>query len=153
VSIVLVGAFSQTRDLLLLAFAAWVGLCIYAATLSDGNRAYAAALSGYTVALLAIQLIDTPQLVFEASVARGAAIAVGIVALAVVNDLLAAPDQHHGLAQKLATLHRRVRDHASAIMRGKATDPAEAAALLRETAAPQVVDSDRDQFFAALAGV
>ena len=29
VSIVLVGAFSQTRDLLLLAFAAWVGLCVY----------------------------------------------------------------------------------------------------------------------------
>ena len=54
-SIAIVGTFSQARDLLLLAFAAWVGLCIYAAGLSDGNRAYAAVLAGYTVAIVAIQ--------------------------------------------------------------------------------------------------
>ena len=59
-SIVLVGTFSQTRDLLLVAFAAWIGLCVYAAGLWDGNRAYAAVLSGYTVALVAIQRIDSP---------------------------------------------------------------------------------------------
>src|SRR6185369_13390950 len=52
-SIALVGIFSQARDLLLLGFAAWVGLCIYAAGLSDGNRAYAAVLSGYSVAIIA----------------------------------------------------------------------------------------------------
>jgi hypothetical protein len=39
-SIALVGTFSQERDLLLLAFVAWVGLCIAVAALSDGNRAY-----------------------------------------------------------------------------------------------------------------
>src|SRR5258708_26927633 len=44
VSIVLVGAFSQTRDLLLLTFAAWLGLCGSVATIPDGNRAYPAAL-------------------------------------------------------------------------------------------------------------
>src|SRR5215831_17528341 len=86
-SIALIGAFSQTRDLLLLAFATWVGLCVYAAALADGNRAYAAVLSGYSVALMAIDQIDTPNTVFEGSMARGAAITVGIVALAVVNDL------------------------------------------------------------------
>jgi uncharacterized membrane protein YccC len=112
-SIVLVGAFSQSRDLLLLAFAAWVGLCIYAAGLTDGNRTYAAVLSGYTVALIGIQQIDTPNNVFDAAVQRGAAIVVGIAAIAVVNDLLAAPDRHLGLSQQLATLHHRVRDYAS----------------------------------------
>jgi uncharacterized membrane protein YccC len=61
-SIAIVGTFSQARDLLLLAFAAWVGLCIYAAGLSDGNRAYAAVLAGYTVAIVAIQQqLDTPH--------------------------------------------------------------------------------------------
>src|SRR5262249_28304863 len=101
-SIAIVGAFSQTRDLLLLAFATWVGLCVYAAALADGNRAYAAVLSGYSVALMAIDQIDAPNTVFDASMARGAAITVGIVAIAIVNDLLAAPDKHHGLAQQLA---------------------------------------------------
>src|SRR5215831_5752380 len=81
-AIAIVGAFSQTRDLLLLAFAAWVGLCIYAAGLSDGSRAYAAVLSGYTVALVGIEQIDAPNSVFDAAMERGAAIIVGIAALA-----------------------------------------------------------------------
>src|SRR5262249_23152014 len=134
-SIALVGALSQTRDLLLLAFAAWVGLCVYAAALADGNRAYAAALAGYSVALMGVDQIDAPNTVFEASMARGAAITVGIVALAVVNDLFAAPDRHHGLAQQFAALHRRARDYARTILHRQATDPADAAALLRDIAA------------------
>ena len=134
-SIALIGVFSQTRDLLLLAFAAWVGLCVYAAALADGNRAYAAVLSGYSVALMAIDQIDVPNTVFEASMARGGAIAVGIVAIAVVNDLFAAPDNHHGLAQRLAALHRRTREYAQTILHGRAVDPTDAAALLRDVAA------------------
>ena len=130
VAIAIVGLFSQARDLILAAFAAWLGLCVYAAGLLDGNRAYAAVLSGYTVALIAIQQMDTPQHVFESGVARGAAIAVGIIALAVVNDLLAAPDNHPQLTLQLATLHRRVRDYAKAIIRDEATDSATAAGLL-----------------------
>ena len=54
-AIAITGLFSQARDLLLAAFAAWIGLCVYAAGLLDGNRAYAAVLSGYTVAFVAIQ--------------------------------------------------------------------------------------------------
>ena len=123
VSIVLVGAFSQTRDLLLLAFAAWVGLCVYGAYVLDGNRAYAAVLSGYTVAIVAIQEIDAPQHLFETGIARGAAITVGIAVIAVVNDLLAAPDRHVGLAGQLANLHGRVREFARTVTRGQPADP------------------------------
>src|SRR5690349_10332107 len=39
-AIVTTALFSQARDLLLVAFAAWVGFCVYAAGLLDGNRAY-----------------------------------------------------------------------------------------------------------------
>src|SRR6516162_6493232 len=42
---------AQARDLLLAAFAVWIGLCVYAAGLLDGNRAYAAVLSGYSVGI------------------------------------------------------------------------------------------------------
>jgi uncharacterized membrane protein YccC len=128
-AIVIVGLFSQARDLMLLAFAAWIGLCVYAAGLLDGSRAYAAVLSGYSVALIAIQQLDSPGRVFESGMARGAAIAVGIGAIAVVNDLLAAPDSHPLLAVQLAALHRRVRDYARAILRDAAGDGATAALL------------------------
>jgi uncharacterized membrane protein YccC len=134
-SIAIVGTFSQTRDLLLLAFAAWVGLCIYAAGLWDGNRAYAAVLAGYTVAIVAIQQqLDTPLRVFDAGMQRGAAIAVGIAAVAIVNDLLVAPDRHLGLANQLAILHRQVRDHAKSVLRGEASDGPATATLLRDIA-------------------
>lgn len=129
-SIALMGAFAQARDLILVAFAVWIGLCVYVAGLSDGNRSYAAVLSGYTVALIAIQQLDMPHQVFDAGVQRGAAIAVGIAAVALVNDLLAAPDRHAGLGAELAALHRRVRDEARAILRGMVATPSARGALL-----------------------
>jgi uncharacterized membrane protein YccC len=134
-ALAITGLFSQSRDLLLAAFAAWIGLCVYAAGIVDGNRAYAAVLSGYTVALVAIQQIDTPEHVFETGMARGAALAVGIAAVALVNDLLSAPDTFPRLASQLAALHRRVRDYAKPVLRDEAVDAATAAGLLRDIAA------------------
>ena len=71
----------------------------------------------------------------KVSVARGAAIAVGVAAVALVNDLLAAPDSFPQLASQLAALHRRVRDYAKPVPRDEATDAATAAGLLRDIAA------------------
>src|SRR6516165_5806115 len=133
-ALAITGLFSQTRDLLLGAFAGWIGLCVYAAGLLDGNRAYAAVLSGYTVALVAIQQIDAPDQVFQSGMERGAAIAVGIAAIALVNDLLAAPDHHPQLAARLTALHRRVRDYAKAVLRDAAS-VVTTAALLGDIAA------------------
>ncbi|HEY1944964.1 MAG TPA: FUSC family protein [Roseiarcus sp.] len=133
-AIAIVGVFSQARDLELVVFAGWLGLCVYASRLLDGNRAYAAALSGYTVAIVAIQQLDAPQQVFQTVVARGAAIGVGIAAMAVVNDLLAAPENHLQVGFQLADIHRRIRAYAKAIIRGETADAATAAGLLRDTA-------------------
>ena len=116
-SIAIIGLFSQARDLIIAAFAVWLGICIFAARLLDGYRAYAAVLSGYTVALIATQQIDHPQHVFESGMARGAAIAVGILSIAVVNTLIFAPDHQPRLVAQLAALRRRVREYASAALR------------------------------------
>lgn len=133
-AIAITGLFSQATELLLFAFAAWMGLCVYGTGLLDGNRAYAAVLSGYTVALIAILHIDAPQQVFDSGVARGAAITVGIAAIALVNDLLVAPDRHGGLMAQLAALHRRVRDTVKAIASGKPVDGTATTALMDEIA-------------------
>jgi uncharacterized membrane protein YccC len=95
-SIAIAGLFSQARDLIFAAFAVWVGICVFAAKLFDGYRAYTAVLSGYTVALIATQQIDTPQHVFEISMASGTAIAVGILSMAVVNTLMLLPTVNRG---------------------------------------------------------
>jgi uncharacterized membrane protein YccC len=131
-SFVIAGLFPQTRDLFMIGFAGWLGLCVYVGGLLDGNRAYGAVLSGYTVAQVALVQIDSPQNVFAAGVNRGAAIVVGITALALVNDLFAAPNVHAGLIGKLTAAHQRVRAFALAILRGESVHPIQPANLLRE---------------------
>ncbi|MEY9183830.1 putative membrane protein YccC [Bradyrhizobium sp. USDA 326] len=131
-SIAIAGAFSQTDGLLLAVLGIWVGLCVYFATMLDGNRAYAAALCCITVALIAIQQIDTPLRVFPTGIARGAAIGIGVLAVALVNDVLAAPDYHPVLAGRIEALHRRVTDLEQGIEHASA---ATAAILLHDIAA------------------
>jgi hypothetical protein len=101
----------------------------------DGNRAYGAVLSGYTVAQVAVTQIDSPQNIFAAGVNRGAAIVVGIAALALVSDLFAAPNVHLGLIGKLRAAHQRVRVFALAVLRGQSAHPTHSANLLREITA------------------
>jgi uncharacterized membrane protein YccC len=134
-SIAITGLFSQTRDLILAAFAVWIGICVFAANLFDGYRAYAAVLSGYTVAIIATQQIDTPQHVFESGMARGAAIAVGILSMAVVNTLMFAPDRYPRLVAQLAVIRRRVRQYASATSHDELGSSTIFLTLLREIVA------------------
>jgi len=134
-SIAITGLFSQARDLILAAFAVWIGICVFVANLLDGYRAYAAVLSGYTVAIIATQQIDTPQHVFESGMARGAAIAVGILSMAVVNTLMYTPDRHPRLMMQLAAFRRRVREYASAAFLGEPGNSTTFLTLLREIVA------------------
>jgi uncharacterized membrane protein YccC len=131
-SFVIAGLFPQSRSLFVIGFAAWLGLCVYVGGLLDGNRAYSGILSGYTVALVAVTQIDSPQNIFSAGVNRGAAIVVGIAALALISDVFAAPNVDAGLSGKLIAAHRRVRAFALAILRGESADPIQSAKLLHE---------------------
>src|ERR1700676_890540 len=134
-SLVIAGLFPQSRSLFLIGFAGWLGLCVYVGGLLDGNRAYSAILSGYTVALVAVTQIDSPQNIFSAGVNRGAAIVVGIAALALISDVFAAPNVHTGLSGKLIAAHQRVRAFALAILRAETADPIQSASLLHEITA------------------
>jgi uncharacterized membrane protein YccC len=134
-SFVIAGLFPQSRELFVIAFAGWLGLCVYVGGLLDGNRAYGAVLSGYTVAVVAVAQIDSPQNVFTTGVNRGAAIVVGVAALALVSDVFAAPNVHPGLIGKLTAAHQRVRAFALAVLRGQSAHPIHSANLLREITA------------------
>ena len=135
VSIAIAGVFSQTDGLLLAVFGVCVGLCVYVAAMLDGNRAYAVALCCITVALIAMQQIDSPQQVFPTGLARGAALTVGILAVALVNDVLAAPDYHPVLLARLEALHRQGTGYVEGILRGEAASGRAAVDLLHDIVA------------------
>lgn len=134
-SIAIAGFFSQTGGLLLAVLGVWVGLCVYAAGMLDGNRAYAAALSCITVALIVIQQIDSPQQVFPTGVARGAALVIGVLAVALINDVLAAPDYHPVVADRLEALHRQIMGFAESALHGETASMSATASMLKEVTA------------------
>ena len=116
-SVAIAGAFNETRYLFLGACCAWFGACAILAGLLDGNRAYGAVLSGYTVAIVALPNVDTPTNTFSSGINQGAAITVGVLAVGVVSDLLWAPDLHPKVLARLEAVHRKVAAFAASALR------------------------------------
>jgi uncharacterized membrane protein YccC len=87
-ALLLMGLFAQQPELFLLGLAAWMALCTAASTLLRGHRAYGAVLSGYTVALIALPVAESPDSFFNVAMARIAAVTIGVVASAFVGALL-----------------------------------------------------------------
>jgi uncharacterized membrane protein YccC len=130
-SIAITGLFSQTRDLFIVAVAVWLGVCVFVAGLFDGNRAYGAVLAGYTVSIVAVPQVDTPQNIFLSGLNRGAAIAIAIAALALVNSLTGAPSVYVGLKQKLAAARAAVTAFALKALQGETVSATATADLMR----------------------
>ncbi|GEP00310.1 FUSC family protein [Methylobacterium haplocladii] len=109
VAIVLMGLFNGDRVLLLVSFTVWLGLCVFVAQYLQDTRAYGAMLSGYTVGIIALANIDTPQNTFDVALGRVAAIAIGIVAITFINDALASPSTWRSLRPTLAKAYGATR--------------------------------------------
>jgi uncharacterized membrane protein YccC len=133
VAIILTDVFAQARDLYVLAYSAWLGLCVFTAGFLDGNRAYGAVLCGYTVSIVATQQIDMPDHVFAGAVNRGAAIIVGITVIAFVNDLLGASDIAPALSRQVDAARAQVRAFAERAREGRLTETDEEAGKLLRT--------------------
>src|SRR4029077_750305 len=69
-SVVIAGLFPGERIGLLAAFILWICVCVFVGSYFRGFRAYAAVLSGHTVAVITVANIDTPQSVFTAMTDR-----------------------------------------------------------------------------------
>ena len=108
VSLIFGAAFGQDRTMLLFAFALWMGLCSAAATLLRDFRSYGAALSGYTVAVIAIGGIDDPDGLLLASLNRTAAILLAIGSVALINSLFGGVPALAALTSKLRTERDKV---------------------------------------------
>ncbi|MFT8645865.1 FUSC family protein [Gluconacetobacter sp.] len=101
VAIGLIATFGQDRLMFLGGVGLWLGLCVVLGTLARDFRAYGALLAGYTVAIIGIGCIDHPQNVFDVAIFRVSAITIGIVSVAIVNDVTGSPSAWHRLATGL----------------------------------------------------
>src|SRR6478752_3308210 len=87
-SIAFVPALVNSPELLSLAIAAWVGLCLYVSLLDRTPRSYMFMLAGYTCALIAFPSVSEPAAIFDTAMARSQEIIVGILCATVVSTVL-----------------------------------------------------------------
>ena len=71
-------------ELLCLAIALWVGLCLYV-RLDGTPRSYLFMLAGYTVALIGFPAVSEPGAIFDTAVARVEEISLGIICASLVS--------------------------------------------------------------------
>jgi uncharacterized membrane protein YccC len=135
VSIVIAGLFPGERLGLLISFICWICICVFAASYLRGYRAYAAVLSGYTVGIITVANIDTPQDVFTTMTDRVAAITIGILCVTIINDLFGSPSVWSGLDRKIGDIWRDVGEYARGVLSAGQENPEKAGALLSQIVA------------------
>src|SRR6266436_4219439 len=133
-SVVIAGLFPGERIGMPGAFVCWICICVFVASYLRGYQAYAAVLSGYTVAIIALVNIDTPQNVFTTMTDRMAAIAIGILCVTLINDIFGSPPVWRGLDRRINDIWRDVRSYARDVLSGNEEDPERAGALLAQVA-------------------
>ena len=84
-ALVIMASFPQQPILFLLALGFWLGVCTFASSMFRHFRAYAAVLSGYTVALIAAGAITAPDHVLQFALSRLAVVTLGVVVSTVVT--------------------------------------------------------------------
>src|ERR1700682_2032004 len=133
-SVVIAGLFPGARIGMLGAFVCWICICVFGASHFRGSQAYAAVLSGYTVAIIALVNIDTPQNVFTTMTDRMAAITISILCVTLINDVFGSPPVWSGLDCRINDIWHDVRSYARDVLSGNEEDPERAGALLAQVA-------------------
>ena len=114
VALLITALFPQDRTMLIAAFTLFMALETALGSLLRDFRSYGSILAGYTVAIISVTNIDTPDATFDAAINRVAAIVLGIMAIAIVNIALAGSESSRILSSKL----RAVTADILALMRG-----------------------------------
>lgn len=87
-TVLMVPRLANAPELLSLALACWVGLCLYISLLDRTPRSYVFMLAGYTAGLIGFPAVADPSAIFDSGLARVEEITIGIVAATVVHSLL-----------------------------------------------------------------
>lgn len=88
VSVALVPNLVNSPELLTLAIALWVSVCLYFSLLDRTPRSYLMMLGGYTAALIGFPSVGEPGTMFDTAVARAEEITLGILCASLVNTIV-----------------------------------------------------------------
>jgi uncharacterized membrane protein YccC len=87
-TVLMVPALANAPELLTLALASWVSVCLYLSLQDRTARSYMFMLAGYTAALIGFPSVETPLVLFDNAVARVEEIGLGILCATLVHSLV-----------------------------------------------------------------
>lgn len=87
-TVAMVPNLANAPELLSLALACWVALCLYVSLLDRTPRSYIFMLAGYTAGLVGFPSVADPTAVFDTGIARVEEISVGILSATLVHSLV-----------------------------------------------------------------
>src|SRR5882724_7018968 len=106
--VILVAVFPQNHLAMLVSLAFWGAACGWFATILPNFGGYAAALAGYTTAIVFVDIVSNPQNVFMLAVWRVTEIGIGILCAALVHSLTDFGHARDRLARALADIGRGI---------------------------------------------
>jgi uncharacterized membrane protein YccC len=123
-AVILVPTLVDAPVLLTLAFAIWVGLCLYVSLLDRSPRAYLFMLAGYTAGIIGFPSVNDPGNIFMTALTRVEEISLGIVCTTVVGTVVFPRPLGPVLANRIAAWARPGIDWAIQALSGRPEDAA-----------------------------
>jgi uncharacterized membrane protein YccC len=87
-SLFMVPPLVQAPVLLCIATSLWVALCVYLGLLDRRPRSYAFLLAGYTTTIVGLAVVNSPETIFDTSIARVEEISLGLICAAVAHSVI-----------------------------------------------------------------
>jgi uncharacterized membrane protein YccC len=88
VTVAMVPPLVNAPELLTLAFASWLGLCVFISLLDRTPRAYMFVLAGYSACLIGFPTVGTPDQIFNVAILRVQEITIGILCSSLVHAIV-----------------------------------------------------------------
>ncbi len=137
-AVVLVPNLVNAPVLLSLAFALWIGLCLYLSLLDRSPRSYLFMLAGYTAAIIGFPSVSNPGHIFETALTRVEEISIGIACTTLIGTIFFPRPLGPVLAARILAWVKPAVDWSQAALAGREEDAATRAA--RRQLAAEAVD-------------
>ncbi|MFT4055824.1 MAG: FUSC family protein [Novosphingobium sp.] len=103
-SVLMVPPLVHSPEILTLALACWLGLCVFISLLDRTPRGYMFVLAGYTACLIVLPTVETPTLIFQTATLRVQEITMGILCSAFVHGVVLPGSVSAFLIGRVATM-------------------------------------------------
>jgi uncharacterized membrane protein YccC len=123
-SVFFVPLLVNAPELLSLAVALWTGTLLYLSMLDRTPRSYVFMLAGYSLPLIALPVIHTPEAIFDTAVARGEEIIIGITCATIINVVVFPTSVGTALGARITSWLNDAAAWAADILRGEGALPA-----------------------------